>query len=65
MSRWDNLTSPKQPSEPKWNQVPVNGSFMCQVCDMYVDTAVYIPQEHVLTWKCADGHKSFIEKFSI
>lgn len=64
MSRWDNLTRP-QSSEREWDQVPVEGSFMCQVCDEFVDKAVYIPQEAILTWKCSEGHKSFIEKFTI
>jgi hypothetical protein len=64
LSRWENLgQSQRKPVE--FDQVPVEGDFQCQTCGIYVEAAVYIPQESLLTWRCPDGHKSFIEKFSI
>lgn len=64
MSRWDNLGKKEQPQR-RYDQVPVEGEFQCQVCGVYVPAAVYLPQEKLLTYKCLEGHKSFIEKFSV
>ena len=64
MSRFSNLSGPPQPPR-EFDQVVVEGSFYCQVCDADVDKAVYLPQVKTLTWKCPEGHKSFIEDMKL
>ena len=64
MSRWDDILGGKKQEEPL-EQMTVEGSFICQVCGALVDKGVYLPHNQILTWKCEDGHKSFIEKFKI
>ena len=46
-------------------QLIIEGSFDCQVCSENVEKAVYLPNQQILTWKCINGHKSFIEKFKL
>ena len=64
MNRWDDLENEKA-KKTVYDQVAVEGNFLCQVCNVPVDAAVYLPQEHLLTYKCSEGHKSFIEKFNV
>lgn len=45
--------------------IDLPGTFQCQVCDKICDDAKYGPMSKVLTWKCEDGHKSFIEGFML
>lgn len=37
----------------------------CQICGEYVDGANYHPVEKLLTWRCSQGHTSFIEEFRL
>lgn len=45
--------------------VPVEGSFECSACGEYVESAILIPEDRVLTWKCSKGHKTFIDKVNL
>lgn len=49
------------------NQVEIEGDFQCQTpgCNEDVFVAVYLPDVQVLTWKCKNEHKSFIEEFKL
>jgi hypothetical protein len=53
----------EEPERP--DQVDFEGVYQCHFCDEKVYRAVYLPEEKILTWKCSNGHKSFLEKFSI
>lgn len=44
-------------------KTPIDGSFLCQFCDDDVDSAFYLPEHQILTWKCSNEHISKIEKF--
>lgn len=62
MSRFDSV--PAKPKEPI-NKVVVDGNFLCQTCGESVDEAFYLPEDHLLAWKCSSGHKSFVEKIEL
>jgi hypothetical protein len=50
------------------NQVEIEGDFECQTpgcSDRDIPVAVYLPEVSVLTWKCKNDHKSFIEEFKL
>jgi len=49
------------------NQVEIEGDFQCQTpgCGAEVSVAIYLPEVSVLTWKCKNEHKSFIEEFRL
>ena len=40
-------------------------AFLCQACDVPVDTANYYPIEQIWVWTCDAGHRSMMEKFGI
>jgi len=61
-SRW---SKPEKEEKEKPNQVAFEGAFQCHTCNETVYDAVYLPDMSVLTWKCSQGHKSFIEEFRI
>ena len=45
--------------------IEIDGTFQCQTCHQYVDTALIIANKKILKWTCSQGHDSFIEEFSI
>lgn len=50
------------------NQVIIEGDFQCQTpgcSDTDIPAAVFLPEVKVLTWKCKNDHKSFIEDFNL
>lgn len=57
-----NFVKPPEATVPK---EPVDGSFLCHTCNEYVDEAFYLPEIHVLTWKCSEGHISTIKDFDL
>ena len=60
MSRWSDIET--EPEE-KPNQVEFEGTYNCSTCNERVYRAIYLPDLQILTWKCENGHKSYIEKF--
>ena len=46
-------------------KIEVGGNYYCQTCPGDVDFAFYLPEKHILTWKCSAGHISLIEEFTL
>ena len=64
MSRWSKDNEPKIDFD-KANQVAFEGTYQCHTCGETVYDAVYLTDLSILTWKCSQGHKSFIENFKV
>lgn len=66
MSQWEKFKSQKEsPSGDDPVGMKTAGTFICQFCGAFVLEGRYFPTDSVLTYKCEEGHLSFIEKFSI
>jgi hypothetical protein len=63
-NRWSDVGKGKKEDASPF-QIHLEGTYVCQHCAQYVDGAEYLPDQKVLTWKCTNGHKSWIEGFSI
>lgn len=59
MGRWDDIEEAKEVEELV--KVAIDGAFACSICNEPVGTAIYLPNEKILTWKCGTGHISSIE----
>jgi hypothetical protein len=55
----------KSEKEEESEFVEIYGTFACQTCDKICDVAKYGPMSKILTWKCENGHKSYIEGFTL
>ena len=64
MSRWSD-DDKEEINLAAANQVQFEGTYQCHTCNETVYNAVYLPDLGVLTWKCTEGHKSFIENFKV
>jgi hypothetical protein len=66
VSRFSNLgrdTPAQMPNAETMRKL--DGSFQCQTCDDYVYQALWSPETKILGWKCAQGHLSKIEEFTL
>jgi hypothetical protein len=66
MSQWEKFKNQQKQSpdgEPEGKMI--QGSFTCQICYAWVTEGKYFPADGVLSYKCSEGHMSFIEKFNI
>ena len=51
-------------SKPKDYQEVV-GTFCCQTCDAWVNSARFYQLEEMLVWDCQEGHRSHIKEFKV
>lgn len=64
MSKYDEVFGKKTPQiEPQYTEF--YGSLACDRCLGDVPMAKYYPNEGLLVWDCENGHRNYIENFSI
>lgn len=65
MSNWEKFKSQKgqSPSDEEPVGMMIAGTYICQFCGNFVLEGKYFPTDSVLTYKCDEGHVSFVENF--
>lgn len=63
MSKFDEFLAKTEEERPRGMEI--GGSFVCQTCYEQVEEAEWFQPERLLVWDCSQGHKSYIEGFSL
>lgn len=63
--KFEDFLGAKKAEKHESEHFAIGGSFSCQSCIDDADEAEYYPVEHLLIWKCQDGHTSYLENFSL